>query len=885
MDDNLNLTAFDPRAIFIAGGDYVFTELGRTVAVGDAVPLMLNSDGLTQLFNPTDYPEDSYLPPALKYWTGQFATGGDLSATLNPYIALAKEQPRRMFLPGSEETVTVKLAVPTGPIQFGYAVDVSWIDPGIPVVDPVTDFPPDANTLEPYEITIDMDEWLDSEQYSEVTVRVYVSDHQGLSTISSVILEAPDIFGGTVECAYIGPVDDDTFEYTGQITNEFGSEPGEYPMLVRTVSLTDDLNLGEVNAWEVMGLKVIYGYINYTEQTPPWLNNGQIYNITEGDCYAVGTDTHLHIYDITDPVDPVWVTGLDGLRMCFTHHLASKDGYIYVANTDALNTTLTIVDVDPVQEAHVVGSHDVSCGAPMTVSIRDNYAWVGCRDCGGDHSISFFDITDPENAYEVGYVDILDCPYAIAFEDGYTYVISDGAGYGLSVYDITIPDQVEYLNTFHIGSLHDIVVDNGYTYTFYNNGEILDITPPDLLIEVKELGALKNNDIAVRDGYLYGTSGEYWDREWVVYDIDPPEDASVVAAIPGLDGGKIALNGDYAYVTDPAIKTCIIDISSPEFPETVGYIYSLDSNLKEIADYDHTLFLARDESSEYGPCDHCEPGNVISVSNASPQTAQILDVLDLEVGSDVIGVYNGYAYAAGYNILYTVDITDPENLALVTETPITGDPSSLIVDWPNLFMATSDGITSIDISSPSSPAVTDHLHCSNVPLYIQIRDGYAYALMHVSEDTSGIGIIDISDPYSLVEVDMVLISGRIMQVGEQFWEYSGFLEMHDEYLYSATYNVVGIYGKYALNVLRIVDPGTLEVVDTLVLDSGHIHDMTIDYPTAYIIGRDNLLTLDLTEPDSPVINGNSEEIIGCYVWKNDSILYVINKGLQNYDLS
>ena len=84
--------------------------------------------------------------------------------------------------------------------------------------------------------------------------------------------------------------------------------------------------------------------------------------------------------------------------------------------------------------------------------------------------------------------------------------------------------------------------------------------------------------------------------------------------------------------------------------------------------------------------------------------------------------------------------------------------------------------------------------------------------------------------------------------------------------------------------MRITDPGSVEVVDTLPLNTGNLHDILIEGPIAYIIGLDQLLKLDLSSPESPVITNISEEIIGSRVFKENSRLYVLRYGLETYGL-
>ncbi len=253
-------TAFDPRGIFISGYDYTFPESGRNASIGTTTPKMVNADGYTTLYNPTEFPDTLPGPPALKYIPGKFAKGGDLSATLNPYIAYSKDKPRRMLEAGTQETRTVQLYVPSFPIEFGYAVDGCWADPGGPVTDPENDFPPEANCHEAYEINVGMESSMKPHPGSSEQLRVEIFDHQGQDTIQSVTAEAPALFTGTIPLDFSGPTVDGGFLYLGTVTNANGAGVGEYPLLVRTIDTSVDPNIGQIDAWQIYTVKIDTGW-------------------------------------------------------------------------------------------------------------------------------------------------------------------------------------------------------------------------------------------------------------------------------------------------------------------------------------------------------------------------------------------------------------------------------------------------------------------------------------------------------------------------------------------------------------------------------------------------------------------------------------------------
>ena len=251
----IKYTAFDVRGIFISQADFTFPASGRKVALGNDVPRMLDPDGYTALFNPTEFPPSTPpTPPALGYIAGKYSSGGSageyLTSTLNPFVAYRKDAPRRMFEVGGSETKTVRIHAPAGPLRFGYAVDVCWQLVNN-VVDPLKDFPPDANCLEAYRISVEMQGEIAAEVGGEAPIEVRVWDHQGYDTIESVTIEAPDLFEGELPLSFSTVMPDESCLFTGTVPNYVGAPEGDYFLLVRVTDKAEDQNLGPVDAWQL----------------------------------------------------------------------------------------------------------------------------------------------------------------------------------------------------------------------------------------------------------------------------------------------------------------------------------------------------------------------------------------------------------------------------------------------------------------------------------------------------------------------------------------------------------------------------------------------------------------------------------------------------------
>jgi len=185
-------TGFDVRGIAMFDSTYGFPGSGLSfpdpsISTGGA---LLNPDGYTRLFNPTEYPPGSQPWAAWEYQKGKFATEAFPTATLNPYKAFNPDSPRRYFGCAEADTQSYEIRFPSdGPLRFGYAVDANWAPPLAKPPEVPDDFPPEANMPEAYLVDFQIVAdtlWYDSDGGSGGDVRfvLKVYDHQNPLPVS-----------------------------------------------------------------------------------------------------------------------------------------------------------------------------------------------------------------------------------------------------------------------------------------------------------------------------------------------------------------------------------------------------------------------------------------------------------------------------------------------------------------------------------------------------------------------------------------------------------------------------------------------------------------------------------------------------------------------------
>ena len=295
-------TGFDVRGIVMLPHENEFPELqARTPGVRVGQNALLNPDGYTRRWNPTEY---GTIAKPFGYHDGmmiQPGKGALCTSTVNPYVAFFTTAYRRYFSPGISDERHYKLSFRPGAMHFAYAVDASWGQPddvdgnGNPWNVPGS-FPLTCNSTEPYlflvkEIAGKLESSLDLWAGGNASVSVYVEDWQDNASVflGNIRLEAPDIFDGAVNHSF--KIEGKGYSYYKfDINNVKATLPGKYPALIAmTLSETDPYWQGPVpfTAYHQLALEVV-------EVNPPFCNDKTaIHNVGPGIYDILNTHTNV----------------------------------------------------------------------------------------------------------------------------------------------------------------------------------------------------------------------------------------------------------------------------------------------------------------------------------------------------------------------------------------------------------------------------------------------------------------------------------------------------------------------------------------------------------------------------------------------------------------
>jgi hypothetical protein len=200
--NRLDLTGRDVRGVVIFDGTTPFYAHTTRDLNGDDQTLLasrrlLNPDGYTTHFNRWTAKPGTELT---NYLRGRLTHPDELYLTgnLHPFRYFYTHDYLRLFYPGYTVTQTYEFNIKKFEwVIFGYSVDASW-NPSLhwPVTNPVLDFPISASCREAYQVSMSITDNQLTRQAGHCDMEIDIFDHQGIDTISTISIEAPDLFVG-----------------------------------------------------------------------------------------------------------------------------------------------------------------------------------------------------------------------------------------------------------------------------------------------------------------------------------------------------------------------------------------------------------------------------------------------------------------------------------------------------------------------------------------------------------------------------------------------------------------------------------------------------------------------------------------------------------------
>jgi hypothetical protein len=386
----------------------------------------------------------------------------------------------------------------------------------------------------------------------------------------------------------------------------------------------------------------------------------------------------------------------------------------------------------------------------------------------------------------------------------------------------------------------DVFIRGDYAYvaTCLSGLQILDISNPEnlQLIGHYDDNPSQTHSVDIQEDYAY--LADYSGGLRIV-DISDPENPFETGFLVSRGLAEdVFVSGNYAYLVEACTPEGggglrIIDVSNPESPEQIGYLPTyFDCNRIEVKD--NYAYIAR-HSHDVGLliADISDPENPDSVTSY------------LEIEVENVFLSDNIAYVAATNtdenqsFLIILDISIPNSISELARCPIESFSWDIMVSGEYAYMACSGPEMMIyNISDPDSIyVVSSYSSREGCGRRILITENHAILAL----DRGGFAIIDVSDPYNLVEVANYNHYSKIVDV-----------DVTGTYAFLAEHSQLNSF--YYDNGLRVIDVENPELPNEIQIDypvgphvkGVHIHDHMI-----YMLNND-LNLVDIYDPTNPI---------------------------------
>jgi len=454
--------------------------------------------------------------------------------------------------------------------------------------------------------------------------------------------------------------------------------------------------------------------------------------------YIITVSGGMLVYDITDPVNPNYITTTSIAGNAW--NFFAKGHFIYVQT----NSAIRLYDISSPSSPVLRDSYG---GSPRGIYVKDDYGYIADQS-----GLVVIDVSNPDDLIHVGDLSLPGAPYEVVVLDGFAYVAnnwyggSEGGVYAIDVSDPYNPVQSDFYNDY----FKAISGENAKVVSINNEGyTIFDVSTPGQLLFSQQVGLPGFlTDVAIKGDYAFTGSNGF--RVIDITDISTPQQLAFV----DLDGGVVDISGNIAAYIPESMgagkRLSIMDITDPENSYEMGHYSNISLPQDAIIKGDYVYvggwwdgFTIFDISDPSSPSFVTKEHNYTTGGVPGDDWCYVSD-LDVE---------GNYLYLIDYKPfedqetkgLYIFDISDPENPAFVSRYEQQSEQSWRIkVKYNYAYLADAyGGIEVIDVSDPSAPHTVAYQELMDVAYNLDVANGYVYASCYI---LGGVQAIDISDP-------------------------------------------------------------------------------------------------------------------------------------------
>ncbi len=465
--------------------------------------------------------------------------------------------------------------------------------------------------------------------------------------------------------------------------------------------------------------------------------------------YLVDTLSHLFIIDISDPHNPIFAGGIS--TYCNANSVVVRDTIAYVTCNEGSSpmnrTSFDIFNVANPVSPSLISSYQTAFVCFVDIFLDGNYAFLASP--GEGSSICYFDITDPANPilhWNSWYQCIF--AYTIYINDNHLFFVGvnyfSGPGMGTFRIDITDPSQPRLLGGYRAPDfIRDVFIINGIAYVSSMAGlYLVDISNPSHPTINRNFPNIISSETVVRDNYAYMANNGL-----SIYDISSIDTIPLVGQILTYYSRSLELSGNYAYLTNGNHGICVVDISDPTSPDSVGrYTYGgVAYDVAISGNYAYCAFYSTNGFRILNIENPADPVLVGSYSGTSTPRA--------------VAIRDNYAYVAdNNNRLLVLDISNPSSPSRAGLANVDGKPIDIVLSENYAYLSCDTaGIFVFDISNPSDPLFVDRYRTNAAQTievdghYLYVADKYSFQILHFDPTSISDGEDKLPSDYSLYQ--------------------------------------------------------------------------------------------------------------------------------------
>lgn len=475
----------------------------------------------------------------------------------------------------------------------------------------------------------------------------------------------------------------------------------------------------------------------------------------------------LLVYDVTDPNNPLEVTGGSVNTNTGTTSIAIAGKYACVVNGGA-PSYLQIFDIsNPALPVDVSNGGVPAEDSATWVSISGNYAYILNQ---GSNTLQTFDVSNPANPTSVSTVATGSIPINISIYGEYLYVTNNDDG-NFQIFSLANPAKPVSVSTTNTSdSPICIAVSGSYAYITEAGDalEVFDISDPANPTSPSSPAATNpnSNRITISERYVYVLN--QGDNTAQIFDVSNHQVSPILLGTvkTGTFPSALVVSGRYLYVgnQDTTSSLQIFDLGGAYIQSLeVGSIEAENISLRSDIDIENANIresvavgqnLEVDGNSGFG-------GSITALGKiADPALATVA------TGSTPwhVDIQENYAYVVNLLGSFQVfDITNPRSMFDVSSGGVSASfPVSVAISGQYAYVPTigDNSLTIFDISNPANPVFVSKAAVGSGPNSVTLSGKYAYV---ANQSDNTIQAVDVSDPHNPLPLTATSASGTGVQ--------------------------------------------------------------------------------------------------------------------------